>query len=215
VTRIKTYDLEKRIREAWDDRSHVEDVTGEAWYRIARQECAEVAFETILPVERIIGAVAAISPGLRWSRNIFWARELAVAWNEGRAEDITGVPTYSFENVRKAIRCLAGEDPCKVLSGPKVTAFYALILSSGDDVTRVCIDGHAYALATGWGGNIRTDPFADGLDASKSVRISKPTLRRVHAAYLKLAAKLNVKPSHLQASTWLVRKRWREQGESI
>lgn len=212
--RINTWELEARIREAWEDANPIEHLAGRDWYKVARQECATVAQETGLPIEAIVGATAAISPGLRWSRNIFWTRELAVAWKEDRAEDLK-VPTYSYANVTKALRILAGENPCVVLSGPKVTAFYALILSAGEDETRVCIDGHAYALATGWGGNIRTDPFSDEYDASKSVRTSKPVFRRVHAAYLKLAAKLQVKPAHLQATTWLVRKRWRDEGMTV
>lgn len=214
MKRVKTWDLERRIREAWDDRLPIEDITGEAWYRIARQESAEVAVETGMALETIVGVVAALSPGLRWSRNIFWARETAVAWREDRAEDLK-VPTYSFANVRKAIRIMAGEKPEAVLSGPKVTAFYRLIMTAGEDRDAVCIDGHAYALAVGWGGSIRKDPFADGLDASKSVRISKPELRRVREAYRKLARKLGVVTSHLQATTWLVRKRWREEGASL
>lgn len=173
--RLNTWQLERRIREAWEDASPTEHAIGRGWYAQASVECRRVADETGLPERSIVGAVAAISPGLRWSRNIHWARELAEAWKEDRAEDLK-VPTYSYGNVRKALRILAGEDPAIVLSGPKVTAFYRLILTGGEDDDAVCVDGHAYALATGWGGNIRKDPFADGLDARKSVKISKPML---------------------------------------
>lgn len=211
--RTKTWDLERRIRRAWEDAKPCERATGSQWYADAKRAIYDesVRLELALGLQpdgfhTLAGVVAALSPGLRWERNVFWARELAEAWQRGRAETMKDIPTYSYANVRKAIRILAGEAPEAVLSGPKVTAFYRLIVSGGrsDDV---CVDGHAYALAIGWDGNIR-DSMTDDVDRT-TVRISKPEFRRVMLAYRRLAHKVGVPVSTLQAVTWLVRKRWR------
>ena len=212
--RLKTWDLERRILAAWKDATTGESIAGRDWYQLAHDECLRIAQESGQSVSTVAGVVAAISPGLRWSRNIFWARELVIAWPEGRAEELL-VPTYSKGNTAKAVRILAGESPESVLRGPKVTAFYRLIRDRGANELDVCVDGHAYALATGWGGAIRSDPYSDAHDPTKTVRISKPELRRVTQAYIRLARKLVVYPNVLQATTWLVRKRWREEGEIV
>jgi hypothetical protein len=207
---VKTWDLERRILRVWHKATPLEAIEGRDWYPAAQREAAQISHLSIDPalangipsvsIWQAAGVIAAISPGLRWERNVWWANELVQAWYRGEAERLK-VPTYSYANVRKAIRIISGESPAYVLSGPKVTAFYRLIETAGASGD-VCVDSHAYNLSVGLRAPIRGD---------KAVRISRPALRRVRAAYIKLAGKLGVPPAVLQATTWLTWRRLREQ----
>jgi len=72
------------------------------------------------------GVIAALSPRIRWVRNLAVAR-LALA-----GKKVTGV---FKNNLAKARRIIAGEKPLGVLSGPKTRAFYRAIM--GDESAAV------------------------------------------------------------------------------
>jgi hypothetical protein len=197
---VKTADLERRIRAMWDRSSEDERYQGAHWYPDARAACQQIATrQGISNFNYIVaGVAAAISPGMRWERNLYWAELLIAA-----KEEAGKIPTYSYDNVRKALAIIDGERPDQVLRGEKVTAFYRLLRDGGND-SDVCIDGHAYSIAVGWRGPIRNT----GAGQKTAVAVSKPELRRVAEAYRRLAHKLGVQPHVLQATTWLTKKRW-------
>lgn len=161
-----------------------------AWYARESDALACLAFELGLPLRSVCGAAAAISPGMRWEMVADCVRALALASDPSAVR----VPTYSTEFVRRAVACLAGADPDAELGGPKVRAFYALLVSRGqsDDVV---IDGHAFNIARGTRAPIRGD-------VPKAARVNLARYRLAALAYRKAAALLGILPHELQAITW-------------
>ncbi len=172
---------------------------GHKWYRVQHDCCIVIAERYHTTIETVCGVAAAISPGLRWERNLYWAEQLIRYPGE---KDIK-VPTYNWANVEKAYRIISGADPERALSGPKVTAFYRLLLDPCND-RDVCVDGHAYNIATGQDKCIRKNPD----NVRETIKVSRPVLREVTQAYVGAAKRLRMHPHQLQAVTWLV---WRDK----
>lgn len=99
---------------------------GKAWYTLARAEARSIARDNGTTQAVAAGVIAALSPRIHWVRNVKVARQ-AVA-----GEAVTGVFRV---NLNKAIRIVNGEQPLKVLSGPKTRAFYRAIM--GDETAAV------------------------------------------------------------------------------
>lgn len=140
---------------------------------------------------RAAGVIAALSPRLSWPRNLELAGR---AYADGRASGTLGM------SCRAADAVLSGADPLDVLRGPKVRAFYSLILDPGDPLT-VCIDRHAVDVATG----------QRLTDAARSAvwPLERRGLYEVFArCYRRAAGVLGVSPWQVQAVTWLT---WRAQ----
>lgn len=167
---------------------------GAAWYARASAECRALALELRLPYATVVGAVAALSPQVRWERNILAARQVLAG------APVT-VAAYSA-NIDKARRIALGENPASVLSGPKVRAFYALILTAGA-VDDVCIDSIAILIALG------VNPGPDVANEDAAPFFNRPvTLRAIRAAYRRVAARHGLRPHAVQAITWLA---WRNE----
>lgn len=158
------------------------------WYREARQWATDTATATGYPLEVVVGVLAALSPGTNWDRNKFEAERL-LRINKGE-----NVPKFMFTtygaNVIKAeqiaLGTLAPFDAFKEHTGPKTYYFFRCILFP-DSPEYVCIDRHAYTIATG--------------DTYKGLT---PKQYRLVADHYKRAAKrLNVMPSQLQAVLWV------------
>jgi hypothetical protein len=181
---------------------------GARWYPTARQIAQGFADETGYLVRTVAGVLAAISPGLRWERNLIcglallrWYRlgHIVVPRRPGHvsvdpnAEPV--VETYSYRNVLKAKRILAGEDPLAVLSGPKVLAFFGCILDAGHVMP--CLDGHVANALRGTREGLR--------DLSASIREWE------RAAWIEafrhVAGETGLPVSTVQATVWLVHKR--------
>lgn len=167
---------------------------GVTWYARASAECRALALELRLPYATVVGAVAALSPQVRWERNLLGARQV-----------LTGAPVSVAAyraNIDKARRIAAGENPARVLSGPKVLAFYALILTAGA-TNDVCIDSIAILIALG----IAPGPDVANEDAAPF--FNRPvTLRAIRAAYRRVARRRGLRPHAVQAITWLA---WRNE----
>lgn len=162
---------------------------GRTWYEDESDALARLAFDLGLSLRAVCGAAAAISPGMRWELVPGYVHALATA----RDPSALTVPTYSTEFVRRALRCLQGEDPDKVLGGPKVRAFYALLLTRGQSGD-VVIDGHAFNIARALRTGLR--------DADDAPRVNPSRFALVAAAY-KRAAEIVGEPAHVvQAVTW-------------
>jgi len=169
---------------------------GAQWYAVEHEKLAALALDLGKPLESVAGAAAAISPGMRWDLVYYYVRELA-----GNDPDAVSVPTYSRANVDKAIRSLLGDDPLAVLGGPKVRAFYALLVSPSTS-DAVVIDGHAYNIARAE----RTALRGDNIPAA--ARVTSARYRWAEKAYRRAAELLNVAPHAVQTVTWL---HWREK----
>jgi hypothetical protein len=99
---------------------------GSGWYAEAHRTARRMARECGVSLATAAGVMAAISPRLTWKHNVNAARTLLSG----------GMPTGVFRaSVAKARRILLGERPLKVLSGPKVRAFYRALM--GDESAAV------------------------------------------------------------------------------
>ena len=202
------------ILQVFHDATNAEYKEGHAWYHDAHKIIRRIAADYGFSVAQVAGVTAAISPGLRWSRNLFWAEELCHAYREKRAETLK-VPTYSRMNVVKAIRILTGEQPIDgpdgILGGPKVTAFYRLLRDGGNE-TDVCIDGHAISIALGKRYGIRT---GNGSVAPKLPALKGKALAQIADAYRAAAIFKGLEPHQMQAITWTVWRRIYLSGSTV
>jgi hypothetical protein len=165
-----------------------EIAAGLQWYAAAHEEAYRIRVG-LQSLEISAAIIAAVSPGLRWERNIEAAERII------RGEELTGLGIRWYEGVRKAKRILAGRPPLSVLKGPKVRAFYDCILDP-EHTLSVCIDGHAYSI---WAGQrIKLDdipPFNDRLYS------------RISGDYWAVARHVGIRPCQLQAITWCTWRR--------
>jgi len=97
---------------------------GRAWYRDASDACARMAAEHGTSLQVAAGVVAALSPRMPWSRNLWLAREVLAG---ARTGCLAG-------SIDKAARIIAGADPLTVLGGPKTRAFYRALTGESDAI---------------------------------------------------------------------------------
>jgi len=178
------------ILRVYDGASSSAVAEGLDWYPRARALFEEIGAQIGHDSDRLIAAAAAISPGVAWHLVPGYVAKLA------RRERVS-IPTYSMLNVQKARRCLKGEAPLDVLSGPKVRAFYLCV--TGQDRTAVCVDGHAARIARAEPGSIRGE-------GSAASRVTPRQYALVAGAYGLAAAALDIRPDSCQAITWVA---WR------
>jgi hypothetical protein len=174
---------------------------GSTWYERAHRQVAAAAARHGVDVRAMAGAVAAISPGLSWERNVYYA-ELLADYSRGKGQAAFGggikrpaVPTYSYANVEKALAVLRGGIVEDYVTGPKVSAF-ARLLCDPSDPDAVCIDGHAIMAARGIRRQLRDSAGAAG----------RPEQARIQAAYRAEARRVGLLPNQLQAIVWLAQK---------
>jgi hypothetical protein len=158
---------------------------GANWYPEALAYCEGLSTKYQIPLANVVGALSALSPGTNWERN-----KLETGWLLAGIKGIK-VPKFKFTtygaNVIKAERIALGEDPMKLLNpktGPKTFYFYLCILGCNQSV---CIDRHAYTIATG--------------ETYKG--LTPKQYRLVAEHYQKSAKRLGVMPSQLQAVLWV------------
>lgn len=167
--------------------------SGMTWYRSANEEADRLSVENNLTVAQTSAIIAAVSPGLRWERNVECAERII------KRESLKGLGVRWYDGVRKAKRVLKGHNPLEVLKGNKVRAFYACIANPSTTIGSVCIDGHAYAI---WcGKRITLDdvpPLNDRL------------YNRIAGDYVEVARQLSIAPCQLQAVTWQTWRRIHE-----
>ena len=125
----------RNITAAWRQASEYDVAEGCEWYAKARRLAEHLDPDN---VERAAGVIAALSPKLAWPQNC----DKAIALYAGAP--VGGLPA----NIAKARRILAGEHPEEVLSGPKVRAFYFIIVNP-DHPEAVAVDRHAFDIAVG------------------------------------------------------------------
>lgn len=162
---------------------------GMYWYNAANALAWELDH---LDIRRSAGVIAALSPRLRWDKNVAYAR-LAFSL-KGYAIDMVENYIPTLRNSRlKALAMVNGALPRDVLGkGLKTNAFYDNILRPYDS-QRVTVDKHAFDIANG----IRT---------GYSTVIKDKDYRIIEKAYIEAAYEAELMPLQVQAITWVA---WR------
>lgn len=175
-----------------------EDIlSGVEWYDRARRAGQTIADKTKLPVNTVIGVMAALSPNNRWERNVRDTETMCLVWQDGGDMTDFKVSTYNAMKA-KAWSILSDnltENECILsrLNGQKIRSFYSNIIG----LEEVTIDGHALNIARG---------KREGLTADKT-NIGRVMYRELQSAYVRAAKRAGVKPHEMQAITWTVWKR--------
>ena len=168
---------------------------GLMWYNDAAQYCFNLSLKYEIPVERVIGIVAALSPRCPWRENVTQADSFIQT--KGKAK----VTTY-LSNKKKALGIFKGANPLSILKGHKVRAFY-YNLSDPINSQSVCIDTHMVGC---WFN--KTDLSKSFLNAVFHPRGSKRiVIEQIKKAIIDLSILYNIKPLQVQAIIWLTWKR--------
>jgi hypothetical protein len=181
---IPSSDITRAILALYDATDATTRENGELWYQNAREECELLATEFDISIPAACGIVAALSPNLRWERNIRAARAIL----EGNNSEAYPANEY------KARRILQGELPLDVLGGLKVRAFYSNILNGGMDSV-VTIDGHAFNAAYGL------------VQPVKKANVTVVQNRTLQRAYIVAARMRGITGPVMQAIVWI---KWRD-----
>lgn len=175
---------------------------GIVWYAAAQQSCERIARDNNLPLNIVVGVVAAISPNNRWERNIADAGNLVAAFLNGDGPDDVKVSCYNAMKA-KAFRILEAmpetdAEIVTILNGQKIVSFFCNII--GHDTCTV--DGHALNIA-------RAERV--GLTSAKT-NIGKKLYAELQEAYAEAGRRVTVngrplKAFEMQAITWVAWKR--------
>lgn len=172
---------------------------GVTWYARARASVQELATQHGVSVDVAAGVVAVLSPMVRWERNITEAN--LVLKRRRRGEDFSREGHSAFaKNIHKAYDIVDMERSAGIVSGPKVTAFWALL--SGP-CNALVIDSIAILAAVG----IDPNPLVTSEDAKPyfgRVRV----MEQIRRAYRAVAEERELRPDQVQAIVWTV---WRNE----
>ena len=195
--------LWRNIMAVYDGTSDLERLRGLQWYERAwdfSRALAETHWHhgTQRRTIQAAGIVAALAQNTGWDRNV----ELALATFKAKGELNGG----TFQTVRdKCGRIFKGEDPYAVLSGPKITAFFACIAAQGncDDV---CVDRHATHIAYGRILENRERNQALRQTQSRNGYEAVASAYRIACQHINRRDHAKLTPARLQAITWVA---WR------
>jgi hypothetical protein len=163
------------------------------WYKDARAVAATLAATNNVSVETAAGVLAALSPLNSWGHNINLAARF-LATPGGLTSGYLGA------GLSKARAILAGADPADLLTSPKVSAFYAGIISAGA-TNIVTVDRHAYDIAV----NRRlTDDTRPKLSAARYRTVATTYQRAAKILSTEIGEKISA--AQVQAVCWVV---WR------
>jgi len=153
------------------------------WYHTAHDECKSVAYELGVPFKHFVFAVAALSPGCYWERNILGVEQLVTEGDTG----------YGYRRNRaKALECLAGN--LQALRGPKVTRFAANILDPDQHAYDVVVDMWAWRA---W----------EGVVIGEAKSLTPKQYEAIAEGYVSAAKQVGLTPSAFQAVVWTVTRR--------
>ena len=158
------------------------------WYQQANDFCHYLSDKHLVPVDKVIGIVAALSPRKEWSLNKRLAEQVILTGECGQMK----VFVAKANDIHKSTG--NEDDILSILNGPKIKSFYMNIKYPGayEDVT---IDRHAIAVAIG---HTATDI---------ELSLSEKQYEFFSDCYSYTADKLGLKPLLLQSITWETWKR--------
>lgn len=148
---------------------------GRIWYPNAKRHFQRMAHKHNIPLKRLVGCVAALSPFVSWRTQL-----------ERTPEFIRTGSFLGFKsNVRTANRILSGGNPDRELRGPKTLRFFRNIMGCTQSVT---IDRHAHSAAI-------------GIKVNSSLNISQ--YKELEKAYQEAAKAVGEFPRDFQAMVWI------------
>lgn len=191
---------------------HVLDCVGfgnVAWYAVNHRTLLSLCATMHIDIARACGVVAAVSPCMRWDKNLSTAVRVISDHNLGRLINYEGMNKaqrrfngvsymQTPDNVVKAIRILSGESPLSVLGGLKVSSFYDNLLHPYV-AGAVTIDRHMLSI------------LRDGVHTGRSgdLTVTDKMYRNCASVIISLALELSdaqgtvILPHELQASLWI------------
>lgn len=173
---------------------------GVTWYASAHCQCLDISENLDLPLNVVVGVVAALSPNNKWERNVDNARDLCTAYINGDSMESVKVSTYG-KMKEKAWSILESnptyDETIKILNGQKIVCFYQNIM--GENTCTV--DGHAYNIY-----------HASRQSLTGSISIGKIEYHLIQDAYRKAGESVLVhgrelKAYEMQAVTWVAWRR--------
>jgi hypothetical protein len=193
----KTEEFTERILAVFTAATSAEISAGRQWYDRAKRSCRILADDHDLPLDVAIAVTSAVSPGLRWEKNLHVADVLI------RQRDGAVVQVYP-NNKSKALRILADHgagaefDPA-ILGNAKTRAFYHNIMDPAGS-ERVTIDRHAVRVVLIGAG---ADVADVGNDKAIAPYISTDgKYSAMEHIYTIAAGIVGMLPLRLQAITW-------------
>jgi len=173
----------------WEAATERNREDGAQWYLINQQAIDEMAHGSGVSLDTAAAVVAHLSPRIHWSRNIIAAHSVL------NGLPVTGIMTRSLAGARAAIAAYQmGEDPLKTLKGPKIRNFAANLIGDSDAVT---IDI--------WAGRVALDSTAD----LELIMARAGVYAALAQCYREAAARVDVTPSTMQATVWIVARNGR------
>lgn len=173
---------------------------GVTWYASAHCQCLDISENLDLPLNVVVGVVAALSPNNKWERNVENARDLCTAYINGDSMESVKVSTYGRMK-EKAWSILESnptyDETVTILNGQKIVCFYQNIM--GENTCTV--DGHAYNIY-----------HASRQSLTGSISIGKIEYHLIQDAYRKAGQSVLVHGRELtayemQAVTWVAWRR--------
>jgi hypothetical protein len=165
----------------WHDHADPANVEGAAWYNRGRGHAKRMAREHGCSVRTAAGVIAALSPRVRWEKNLEYANAVLAHAASGVRITPARVPVFAGSSI-KAWRISLGERPLDVLGGLKTRAFYRNLTG---DLEPVTVDVWA-ARAVGVEGSL-----------------TPATYHRIAAAYTAAARLRGIPPAVMQAIVWV------------
>ena len=173
---------------------------GMTWYNDANAICAKLAAKYNTDEGLAAGVIAALSPNVRWERNVADAELMLAAQHAGDADwRSTKVSAYPLNRTKATIimdnELTFAEEIQDVLNGNKTKAFYTCI-SNPKDFEAVCVDGHARCI------------FYGVREALKSKSMGDREYHHIANAYREAARIITdiegelILPMQVQAVTW-------------
>lgn len=165
-------------------------IAGADWYSDAYEIAAALGVKNGVSTAVAAGVIAALSPLNSWGNNVNLAARFLAAGGLDNG--------YLKGGLAKAKRILAGADITATLNGEKTQNFYLSILTSGKH--GVCIDRHAYALAS----NVRGE--TPNLKGARYAEIVECYTRAAKILSREYGEKIT--PAQVQSVTWTL---WRSK----
>ena len=164
---------------------------GHEWYDRAHEHAMTIGRGN---PEMGAGIIAALSPQTGWQRNMDMAHELIKTGSTGTTQD----------NLQKAQRIHAGENPREVLGGHKVRSFFENIVDPSNP-NSVTIDRHAHDIAVGI--PFRKTATPENMTGKANVNLGLGAIGRYkhfEHAYRSASEQLGIEiPHKVQATTWV------------
>lgn len=173
---------------------------GAGWYGSALTFAYDLHKRYGVGVHAVAGVIAALSPRNRWERNKQDAESMIkVSAAGGDFADLMSLKVCTFATGKKKAatilsECITNKDAIlALLKGPKLQEFFNCITGDADEV---CVDGHAYSVWLG-----------DRVALADVPSIGVKLRRTIKEDYRDAAKTLGVRPSVVQAVTWVCWRR--------